>query len=324
MKNIFYFSFLLLTILLVSCNKSNPKNDSSTQPEEVNATTTNALLPEKVIVYNEVNYKEQSIPEWLNGVDSNFMNQLNQKVIASDLQLYSSNIYYEPETKIKMTDEDVKLNMRETSKISALYFVESWSFDKASYTLKKHIESWSPVLEFYKTTSDGRIDSSRKAKKLLYDVRENTSSKEQLIAQNITYEVSLSSEQKTSDFLDLNKLIHLIVEPVIRGDKKAYDFFDQTEMTPMDVKYVFGYSVDSLEEEDPVTGEWKTVKTEVQEEDLSDIEAFIFVEDWYIDTKTFAIRKQVKAIAPVIVQIKIDEETGESYLSKKIAFLVKM
>ena len=322
MKKIVYL--VLFSTLLIACNNVKENKQEASESINVEQNKQNDLLPTKVIVYNEVNYKEQSIPEWLNGVDSNFMEQLNQKVIDSDLHLYSSNIYYEPDVKIDMTDDDIRFNIPEESEISALYFVESWSFNKASYTLEKYVESWSPVLEFYKKTSEGLVDSSRKAKKLLYDVRENTSSEEQLIAENITYEVSLSSEHRTSDYLDLNKLVHLIVEPVINGEKKAFDFFERTEMTPMDVRYVFGYSVDSLEEEDPVTGEWKTVEKEVHEEDLSEVEAFIFVEDWYIDTKTFAIRKQVKAVAPVIVRIKLDETTGESYLSKKIAFLVNM
>ena len=308
---------LVLISILISC--TNQEGKTKLNAEELSV---NALIPTKVIVYNEVNFLEQSIPEWTNGVDTARMKDLNQKVIDSDLELYSSMVYYTPDSKTLMTDKDILDNMNDKGTISALYFIESWDFDQKKYFLQKNVESWSPVYEFYKKNKEGLVDSTKKAKKLLYDVRESSTNNEKLIAENITYEVSLSKDFKTNEYLDLTKFTHLIVDPVLSGKKQAYDFFENTELTPIEVKYIFGYSVDSLEEEDPVTGEW-VKRVEIMEEDLSEVEAFIFVEDWFLDTKTFAIRKQVKAIAPVLFQVRIDDE-GEAYESKKIAFLVKM
>ena len=324
MKTLSYLFVFMFAVSILSCNNSNNKETKNTKFVE-KTTTENALLPNKVIIYDEVNFSEQSIPEWISGVDSSLMTNLNKQVINSDIQVYSSTIYYEPDSKIKMTDKDILLNM-ETSipgSISSLYFIESWFFDKDNYRLSKQIESWSPVYEYYKENKDGVIDSTQKVKKLLYDVRGSSEKEDEtLIAKNITYEVNFSENQKTNDYLNLNKLSHLIIDPVLNGKKKAFDFFDRTELDTMEIKQNFGYRLDSLEEEDPNTGKWIWKRHETKES-LSDVEAFIFVEDWYLDNKTFAIRKEVKSIAPVIVKIKVDEN-GEAYTSKKIAFLVNL
>ncbi len=322
MKKLLYLLIFISIGLLISCN--NPKqNKSSNKTNETinNKANINALIPDKVIIYDEVNFMQQSIHEWVLGVDTIFMTNLNEQVINSEIQLYSSNIYYDPDLKLEMTDKDIYLNMNTQGSISSLYFIENWNFNKNTYKLDKQIESWSPVYEFYKKY-DGEIDSSKKAKKLLYDVRTKLENNTKLIAKNIIYEINFSEDRKTNDYLDLNKLSHLIIDPILTGDKKAVDFFEKTELKPIDIKYDLGYRLDSLEEENPNTGEWVWKRFETKE-DLSNIEAFIFIEDWYLDTKTFAIKKEVKSIAPVIIKTKIDED-GESYISKKIVFLVNL
>lgn len=313
MKKTIYL--LVLVSIIISCNTVDKKAESELNGTEA---TKNDLLPEKVIVYNEVNYNLQSIPEWLSGVDNAFFAQLNESVLQSEVQLYSSNVFYQPELIVKMTDEDVRNNMTSGGEINAIYFIEEWSFNKKTYSLEKKIEAWSPVLEYYKEF-EGVIDTTKKVKKLLYDVRELAGSDEKLIAENMTYEVNFSSGNN-SEYLDLTKLVNLIVEPVIEGKVKSYDFFDKTELANIDVKQIFGYAVDSLEEQDPVTSKWVWKYIE-HDMDFSEVEAFVFVEDWFIDTKTYAIRKKIKSIAPVVFRVRIDE-TGESYVSKRIAFSV--
>ena len=65
---------------------------------------------------------------------------------------------------------------------------------------------------------------------------------------------------------------------------------------------------------------WEIRTTEIS---YIDVKAFIFVEDWFIDTKTFAIKKIVKSIAPVIVTSRIDED-GDLFEVKRIAFVVNL
>ncbi len=314
--------FLFLGSILISCN-NNPNTEKTTSPNPKIPTIENDLLPTKVIVYNEVNYKIQSIPEWTQGVDTVYMNQLNEAVLNSDVQLYSSNIEYLPNTKEKMSHEDVRNYMKANGGISALYFIDSWIFNKEAYTFTKNVESWSPVLEFTKKNKNDNGETVlKKSKMLLYDLRNSPSNYQQKIAENIRYEVSFNDDITNNKYLDVEKFAHLIIDPVLKGEKKAYDFFEKTELKPIDIKYTLGYSVDSVEEENPETGEWVSKVIETAE-DFSSIKAFIFTEDWYIDNKTFAIRKEVKSIAPVIIKTKIDSD-GEAYQSKKIAFLVKL
>ncbi len=316
MKKALYI--LVLSSILISCNNTN-QIKKTTKSE--NQSLKNDLLPSKVIVYKEVNFRKQSIPEWTKGVDSIYMDQLNEAVLNSDVQLYSSNIEYLPNTKEKISHEDVHNNMKADGEISALYFIDSWAFDKKTYSFTKNVESWSPVLSFLKKNKNRNNETVlKKSKMLLYDLRNNFEGDEKKIAENITYEVSFNEGTPNNKYLDIEKLAKMIVDPVLNGKKKAYDFFEKTELKPIDIKYTLGYSLDSLEEENIKTGEWEVKQVETPE-DLSTIKAFIFVEDWYIDTTTFAIRKKVKSIAPVIIKTKIDSD-GEAYQSKKIAFIV--
>lgn len=315
MKKMLYILVLLGSTL--SCD--NPMNRIL---DEQNSTPiqNNDLLPNKVIVYNEVNFKTQSIPEWTSGVDSIYMNGLNDLVLASNVKCYSASVYYDPTNEIEMPKNEVAGHMQVSNPlgINALYFIESWEFNQNSFTFKKNVESWSPVFEFIKDNDGEKYI----AKKLLYDVKGVSQNEEQLIAQNMTYEVSFNSEAKTSEFLDVKKMARLISEPVSEGKMKAYDFMLDTEMPLNEVKEQLGYAIDSLEEEDPVTGTWvwKYIERPL---DFNSIEGFIFVEDWYIDTQSLSIRKQVKSIAPVVYGYRIDEN-GDAIQYKRIAFNVKL
>ncbi len=314
-----YFILFFVVVSFLSCTNSKDVNIEDQKKDQLSVQ--NDLLPKKVIVYNEVNFKQQSIPDWIKGVDSVFMNKLNNKVLESDVAYYSSNIYYDPNTKIEMTKEDVLSNMNAEGMISSLYFVESWSFDKQNYQFKKNIETWSPVFQFYKRDT-GKIDSTQIVKKLLYDIWGEATSNERIIAKDIIYEVKLNSENKTNEYLNVEAFANMIIEPVISGEIKSYDFFDESELNPMRVKRFFGYSVDTVETENPISGE---VEQEILTAEASflGVEAFVFVEDWYIDTLSYQIRKQVKSIAPVSLETKVDED-GEVYEVKRIAFKVNL
>ena len=314
-----YFVLFFVVVSLFSCTNSKDANLENQKTDQL--VGQNDLLPKKVIVYNEVNFKQQSIPNWTEGVDFVFMDKLNNRVLESDASYFFSNIYYYPNDKIETTKEEVHKNMYDGGIISSLYFVESWSFDKQNYRFKKNIETWSPVFQYYKKDGD-KIDSTILVKKLLYDVWGDANSRERQIAKNITYEVNLSSENKTNEYLNVEDFANMIIEPVISGEIKSYDFFDENELDPMAVKRFFGYSVDTVETENPISGE---IEQEIykMEASFSGVEAFVFVEDWYIDTFSYQIRKQVKSIAPVFVETEIDED-GEAYEIKKIAFKVNL
>lgn len=320
-RNLTTFASLgILTIssLFFSCN-----NTVAIDKQDTNSELKNDLLPEKVIVYNEVNFKSQPMEEWTGGVDSVYMESLNHKVLDSDIKYYSSNVLYDPITRIEMNKKDVLLNMDrpDAEGISALYFVESWSFSKANYQFNKMVESWSPVYVYDRIING----ESLKAKKLLYDVWGNSQANEktdQLIAENMTYEVNFVSEHETNEFLNLEKLMDLIVMPVVNGEKKAYDFYEHTEMPMEEILTVLGHSIDSVEEYDSKNEvyTWTIMESDIN---LNNIQALIFVEDWYMDEVTFTIRKKVKSIAPVILETFVDEDE-EVFERKRIAFKINL
>lgn len=281
----------------------------------------NDLLPQAVIAYSEVNFKTHPFPEWVSGVDSVYMTELNGKVIDSEVELFSSNIYYEPSLKVKMTDEDIRANLVPEGEINALYFIEEWSFNKEDYAFDKKIITWSPVLEFYKRVN-GTLDTSKKAKRLLYDLWGTHQGNEKKIAENITYEVDFMLDRTTNEFLDIEKLTKLIVAPVLSGEQKAFEFFDNTEMSIVEIKEEFGWSVDSIEFIDPITGDY-TFEVAETEAVFSNVSSFVFTEDWFLDQDNYAIRKEIKSIAPVNLETSIDED-GEVYEVKKIVFKVNL
>jgi hypothetical protein len=314
MKNQF-FVFAIL-VLMVAC-QTEPQ---TAKPEETNQiSANNDLLPNKVIVYNEVNYKKQDIEDWTKGVDQNYFETLNNKVLNSGVAMYSSSVFYDTKDAMPMTKADVLNNMvdQDSAGISALYFIESWDFNQADYRFVKTIEAWAPVYEFTKIEPEGNV----KAKKLLYDIKARPQKAEKLIAENITYEVNFDSEFKNYEYLNTDKLAYLIVEPMLKGDVKAYDYFNNNLLSIDDMKRTLGYSADTLLVESLETGELET-KVVLNEENISLVKAYIFVEDWYIDEQNFAIQKKIKAIAPVAISSNIDVD-GELIISKKIVGLVK-
>jgi len=309
-------SLLVLSCLFIACN-------NSVVIDHQKADQKNDLLPEKVIVYSEVNFKTQPMEEWTDGVDSNYMDALNMSVLNSDVEYYSSNVMYDTKTRLDMNKQDVLLNMEEENSegISALYFVESWNFNKANYKFDKTVESWAPVFEYYRIKNGEAF----KHKKLLYDVWSSDAasvSNEKLIAHDMTYEVNFVSEHETNEHLNLEKLVDLIVLPVVEGKKKAYDFYEHIEMPLHEVMAILGHSVDSVEEYDARDNSytWHVIENDIN---LNNITAFIFIEDWYMDEKTFTLRKKVKAIAPVIQETLVDEDE-EVFERKRIAFKVNL
>jgi len=311
--------FLALSLFLYSCNNT-VKIQKNNSEASVN-TDVNDLLPTNVIVYNEVNFNEQALPNWTLGVDSVYMQKLNEEVLQSNVQLYSSNVYYEPSSNLEMTDNDVRSNMVTNGLINSLYFIEKWSFNKAAYSFKKEIVSWSPVMEYYKEIN-GRVDSSKIIKKLLYDLKGESKGTEKLIASNIIYEISFDSERKTNECFNLEQFVHYIIDPVINGEIETQDFFDNSEKSILDIRKSLGYSVDSIETINSNTGE-SSIDVNITKENLLSVQAFIFTEDWVIDTKSFVIRKKIKSIAPVSTKIRTDEN-GDDYIVKKIIFKVNL
>jgi hypothetical protein len=279
----------------------------------------NDLLPKKVIVYNEVNFANQSIEEWTQGVDQDYFSSLNEKVINSDVKLESAMVYFQEEESPEMTKEDVLANMNkeDSAHISSLYFIESWHFNQATYKLEKTVEAWSPVYEFVKNENG----VERPVKKLLYDVKSSADKANKLIAENITYEVNFDTEFKTNEYLNIDMLAKLTVEPMLEGKVKAYDFFDDAELDVVSMRRSMGYISDTLITINPQTNEDEVEVVEV-EEDISSVRAYIFVEDWYIDEQTFAIKKHIKGIAPVAISSIVDED-GEVIEYRRIVGLVK-
>ena len=254
MRKIIYL--FALTPFFIACNQTLETENTDKTTVTENKVSTNALLPAKIIVYNEVNYKNKINKDWTKEVDTVFMDNLNEQILSSDIILYegTSGMYPVP-NKIQISKDDIRSNMNKEGNISAIYFTESWSFDTVNYQLEKNVLKWAPVEAFYKKIKEEK--SLTKTKKLLYDVETTFTGNEKLIASNITYELNFDSEYKTNDYLDIEKLVNFIINPVIEGKQKAYDFFSKKAIDINEIKINLGQKIDSIEEEDPVTGEWK-------------------------------------------------------------------
>ncbi len=274
----------------------------------------NELLPTRVNVYTEVNFLEQNIDSWLEGVDAVFLKALNNQVLQSNTPIFEAMPVYVSKPTIVQDKAYIKTLVEEsTLGISSLYFVENWSFSNSTQQLEKHIDSWSPVLQYYKINKERDIADTNIVKTLLYNVDCSDSEADKLIAKSIFYEQKVEAEESLNEYLDVEKLADLIVTPVLRGNKKVFDFFENTPLTVADICENWGVE---LSEEDFQTEDFKS------QIDLESITAYIFEEDWYINPKTFAIRKEIKSISPVYSGFRTDQD-GELYEFKRILFKQK-
>ncbi|MFH2096890.1 MAG: hypothetical protein ABIJ16_14365, partial [Bacteroidota bacterium] len=207
--------------------------------------------------------------------------------------------------------------------LNQIYVKEEWFLDKDNFRFDKKVLGYGIVKEYLRSP-----DSDRMERKVLFvlDFENDSSlgevpdiSKLELIGSDLKYEFSLNEVESWVKDLDHDRLINVVMDKIISGEVKSYDFWNGNELTINEVKNMLSIPNDTVMVEDPETGE---VKPEIIQYDVSPdlFHSYIFIEDWYLDRATYRIVKKVKGFAPVSFVYR-DEESSEP--ERKVTFMVK-
>jgi len=292
-----------------------PTKENEGYQEDNYVYSDNALIPQYVRVYEEVNFKKQADEHWLSGIDTNLFYHIEQKLFATKIKKYDAAIFLDENTDTSTFFNKQEIEARKEglkTSLDALYFTENWKFNKKEYRLEKDVLMWTPVYFCKKVYKDTIMN----IKKVIFDIHNKKLKNKKQIASDITYEFSLTDDKDHNNTLNAKRLINLLLEPVLKGEKAAYDFDTNQKYSIAEMKERLGERIDSLEVENPVTGE---ITWEVRKRDFTfeDIDALIFTEDWYMDMDNFSIQKDVKSISPVKFIYDIDGN-----LRKRILFRI--
>ena len=231
--------------------------------------------------------------------------------------------------------------------VKGIAFLDEWYFDAENFTFTKNTIAYTPVRSYLRANSmDDETDQVFRKKVCTLNF-ENLS-KKQIKKSNkrLVHYATIKYEQKIYNYLKYvtndkcnscgeqyenenapfltsygrNVLAETIFNKVLSGETIAYDFDSQEKIKPEDVKGRMGAgNVIIMIEEDNGQMVEKTIEGQYN---LSDIQSYVFTEDWYLDPETLRIVKKVRAIAPVRYYIK--DNGGKESLHKRIVFELKL
>jgi hypothetical protein len=245
--------------------------------------------------------------------------------------------------------------------ITSGLFVEEWLMDEDRFVLQKKVIAYQPVRHFPKFFEDPATLMSQPTGdtamiplfSIVTDPPEeparikNGENGSRLLAENIRYEVGLfnrpyyeylyTDENEIPEteveqwanynfnfykHLDREKLLDIILDKVISGSVKAYDFFEQEK--ELDLQKIYTrLQADSIFEpvRDTVTGEVNLNLIEISVR-TGEINSLIFIEDWYYLEETMGIIKIVRGVIPVMHLTLYDINSYPAGTKKVPAFLV--
>lgn len=268
--------------------------------------------------YQEV-FKPTTAEEIKNdlGVESEIVQQINDEGVVETLTLSAQ---------------------ADPQEIKGLLFYDEWFFDEKEFLFTKNVLSYCPVRKY----RSEKEEDEWLFKKVAHFVFNNISKREKRKSQKrmvylgrISYEFCIDNklyfgiidDEDNGPYLEeinspywnsysRQKIRTLLINRVISGRSKAYDYVTNDALSIEESKKKLGYKMQQMEYYDPATSKMKTinVETEIYKED---IKSLLFVEDWYIDPVSMRIHKEVIGIAPI--RFYTTDETTEK---KEVAFVV--
>ena len=146
-----------------------------------------------------------------------------------------------------------------------------------------------------------------------------------VFSDKIVYEINLEKDADRPSWLeklDSKKLVDYLIDNVLSGKLKAYDYFTNQYLTQKELKKIVESHTDTTFVQNPETGVNETKVTKY-EFDRSDVKSLVFIEKWYIkDDSKF--KKKVKGIGLVKHYYKKAEgENLDEKLLKDLLFVVE-
>lgn len=348
MKKIFVpITIIVVLFAALSCTNYTPGVKTSTTAE-------NALLPKVVLLkHNYLLNSQAGGQDWNGGFDSKaFVDKvldaaLEGKINVMDYQWLISD-YYVPMTKDEVNNvcnilrsdtimiedpasgefvAEVVQEKLDRKDVTIAHFWEEWSFNKEKFSLDKEVVAYGLAREFKVEMSEG---VSETLKRMMFMIPFKTDSililakdvkNKEVLAQNIKYEFLLDEHESYVKGFDRELFFNLLMNK-LQSDSTFLieDFYDSSaKYTYKEYEKMF-LPCDTMMIEDPVTFllvptvYCMTIKSE-------EIGSYIFIEDWYIDWKTFKIVKVVKGVAPVRHYFR-EDDIEMSDPQKKVLFTI--
>lgn len=306
MKNIIFVLFVSI-LIFVSCNNDR-KLEIKTSKGRINL-----LLPTSVLVSSIFVFDTACVLNWQKEFkESDFINKVFSKVLSSEVSVLKP--FSTDSTKCTKEEifngMDVKSEPLNLNEIKSIYFEEEWAVDTAEpFLFEKVVLNWYPIRYFKR--------NNEILKKLIFKVSAGNPS--ELLAKNVITEFQLidTIQPSFTENIDALKLVTLLVKKAYSGKFKLWDPSNtEKELSRKDIDENLGQAVDTTYVEDPQTNEtvMKVMKKAIV---LEEITSIVFVEDWYYDPKTFAIKKVITGLGPVRSCMKYDGE-----ITKKVAFMM--
>lgn len=296
-----------LACLLFSCN-----NDTTSVVQD--SKRTNMLLPTSVGISYSFPFDSVTMPDWQKNLKPySFLGNLFNKAIGSGVTVYEP--AFSQNSLIKCNPDDILRRMQQENTVSniheikALFFTEEWFLDTCKpFLFEKNVNCWFPVRYYSDSVTD--------KKTLVFKVAGGNP--EILLAENVIYEVMLydSLNPDFTSALNPARLSKLLVETALSGNIKAYNPLNiNLQLTKNEILLKAGVSETGFSAEEGANSSISNSSL-YQEMVYEEIKSIVFIEDWYYDPSTYAIRKKINGIAPVRHYAKTDETV------KSVLFLI--
>ena len=155
-------------------------------------------------------------------------------------------------------------------------------------------------------------------------VKDDNGNTYKMIADTVKYLIPLDKDS-ASDVppffigFDKVKFISQLVDSVLAGKIKAYDYFDNSVMTIDQIKEQLGIKVDTVFIED-VDSDKRQQKIVVSKFNPDDVRELYVYERWFFDPDKCVFKTEVLGYSPVVYTIKDDQPDGE--VTKRILFTI--
>ena len=235
--------------------------------------------------------------------------------------------------------------------IKGIFFLDEWYFDANNFTFTKKVIKYAPLFSQICGEFDG--DKLISINKILpvrvCELNFDKLTKREIKKSNkrLVHYATVKFEQKTRNYDEYLKynidrhiyglryendnapfftsysqriLAETIFNKVLSEEKTAYDFHTHKRLTSDDIiSERMGAPDEIVMIEDSNNPDGEMIETVIRGEyDLTEIQSYIFTEDWYLDPKTLRIVKKIHAIAPV--RYFIIDDNSKVEIHKKIVF----
>jgi hypothetical protein len=263
----------------------------------------NALLGDETNIWYVAGLDNTNMPEeWVKGLHlEKLMGIAFKPILSGQIDVYSPDQDFFVDKKVSLDKIKKQLGwtngVTNYNELKEMFFYEKWSTSSNLKSFKKDVQVWCPIQVW-------RQPDNQICKRKSFYVKSSSKDKGIIVGESVFTEFDFSNPSPFPRWygFDANKYVNLIFDNVQANKLKVYD--------PVYIvdKSMIQLNSSKLKE---------TIGQSLESDDLrKSICSFIFEENWYIDSKSLNLYKEVKSIGFV----KKYWENGD-YKSKILFFL---